>query len=236
MPAMPLPTRPLRAVIFDMDGTLVDSERVIMHAWLSAAQQAGRPIDPEFYVKVIGLNVEESDRVLLDHLGSTVLLETIRQTVTRQLAARDESIIFPLKPGAAELLDTLRSAGIPCAVASSSSVQEIKERLTRVRVLEFFETIAGGDEVCRGKPDPAVYRLAAARLGIPPEQCLVFEDSAHGAASASAAGAEVVLVPDMRKPEPALLESVSLVLDSLANAIPVVSTWFGQRAENHADT
>ena len=81
-----------------------------------------------------------------------------------------------------------------------------------------------------------MYRLAAARLGIPPEQCLVFEDSAHGAASASAAGAEVALVPDMREPEPALLESVSLVLDSLANAIPVVSTWFGQRAENHADT
>ncbi|MBP8278933.1 MAG: HAD family phosphatase, partial [Propionivibrio sp.] len=66
---MPLRTRPLRAVIFDMDGTLVDSERIIMRAWLSAAQQAGRPIDPEFYVKVIGLNVEESDRVLLDHLG-----------------------------------------------------------------------------------------------------------------------------------------------------------------------
>ena len=89
---MPLRTRPLRAVIFDMDGTLVDSERVIMRAWLSAAQQAGRPIDPEFYVKVIGLNVEESDRVLLDHLGSTVLLETIRQTVSRQLAAHGESV------------------------------------------------------------------------------------------------------------------------------------------------
>ena len=115
-------------------------------------------------------------------------------------------------------------------------MQEIKERLTRVRVLEFFETIAGGDEVSRGKPDPAVYRLAAARLGIPPEQCLVFEDSAHGAASASAAGASVVLVPDMREPGAELAASVSLVLDSLVSVIPIVSTWFGQRAKNHADT
>ena len=222
-------TTPLRAAIFDMDGTLIDSERVIMRAWLSASQDAGRPMDPDLYVKVIGLNVEESDRILLGHLGSTELLGKIRHRVRRQLTAHDESAVYPLKPGATELLEALRTARIPCAVASSSSVQEITERLTRVGVLEFFETVAGGDEVSRGKPDPAVYRLAASRLGVRPEHCLVFEDSAHGVASASAAGAEVVLVPDMREPEPALLKSVSLVLASLVHAVPNIPAWFDPR-------
>lgn len=217
---------PLHAVIFDMDGTLVDSERVIMRAWLAATNDMGLPLKPEDYMRVVGLNVEESNEILAALFGDPGTLMAVRRAVRDRLAG---SMAYPLKPGAMELLTTLRELGIPCAVASSSSAQEIEERLTRVGVLHFFETIAGGDEVDRGKPDPAVYQLAAARLGVSPGHCLAFEDSPHGAASASAAGATVVFVPDLREATPDLARSVSLVLGSLADAVPRVSSWFGSR-------
>lgn len=217
---------PLRAVIFDMDGTLVDSERIIMRAWLAAARDIGLPLKPMDYMRVVGLNVEESDAVLASLLGDMETLRAVRRSVRERLAG---SAAYPLKTGALELLTALRNNGIPCAVASSSSAQEIEDRLSGVGVLGFFQTIAGGDEVDRGKPDPAVYQLAAARLGVSPVSCLAFEDSAHGAASASAAGATVVLVPDMWEPGPELARSVTLVLESLAQAVPRVPAWFGPR-------
>lgn len=220
---------PLHAVIFDMDGTLVDSERVIMRAWLEVSREMGRPLNQGDYASVIGLNDAESDAILASLLGGEAPLRKVRHSVRKRLVPLDDSIVYPLKQGALELLETLRTRRIPCAVASSSSAREIEERLTRAGVLGFFEAIAGGDEVNRGKPDPAVYRLAAARLGVSPSRCLAFEDSPHGAASASAAGATVVLVPDMREVTPELAGSVSLVLDSLADAVPRIPAWFGLR-------
>ncbi len=219
----------LRAVIFDMDGTLVDSERVIMRAWMAVTRDMGLSLKPDEFMQVVGLNVEESDAVLAALLGDPGMLDQVRRAVRERLAG---SVAYPLKRGAMELLTVLREQGVPCAVASSSSAREIEERLTRVGVLHFFETIAGGDEVDRGKPDPAVYQLAAARLGISPVHCLAFEDSPHGAASASAAGATVVLVPDLREATPELGRSVSLVLGSLADAVPRVSGWFGSRPDS----
>jgi len=220
---------PLRAAIFDMDGTLVDSERVIMRAWLEVSQEMGYPMKQEDYASVIGLNVEESNAILASLLGGADALREVRHSVRNRLASLSETVVYPLKPGALELLRALRAEGIPCAVASSSSAQEIEDRLTRVGVLDFFQTVAGGDEVDRGKPDPAVYRLAASRLGVPPVSCLAFEDSAHGAAAASAAGATVVFVPDIREATPELAKSVTLVLGSLVDAVPKVPFWFGPR-------
>jgi beta-phosphoglucomutase-like phosphatase (HAD superfamily) len=120
---------------------------------------------------------------------------------------------------------------VPCAVASSSTSAEIEDRLTRIGVRHYFSAAAGGNEVQRGKPDPAVYLLAASRLGVDPGQCIAFEDSEHGAAAAAAAGARVVLVPDVKAPSAALASSVHMVLRSLEEAVPLVKTWFTPSAD-----
>ena len=221
----------LRAALFDMDGTLVDSERVIMNAWLSASREVGIPLDASQYARVIGLNDEESNELLISLLGGKSAFELVRSAARQRLNVKTETSIFPLKPGARELLSALRARGVCCAVASSSTSQEIEERLSRAGVLHFFQATAGGNEVDRGKPDPAVYQLAAARLGIDPSSCVAFEDSEHGAAAATAAGAHVVLIPDMKVPSPELTASVSMVLESLTQAVPLISSWFPERTD-----
>jgi beta-phosphoglucomutase-like phosphatase (HAD superfamily) len=132
-------------------------------------------------------------------------------------------VVFPLKPGALELLRLLRQRGVPCAVASSTYADEVRRRLTTVGVLDFFQVVAGGDEVARSKPDPAVYLLAAARLGVQPVRCLAFEDSDHGAAAAHQAGLRVVVVPDLRAHE---FASAYMKLSSLEDAIAHIDRWF----------
>lgn len=215
-----------RAAIFDMDGTLVDSERVIMHAWLEAAATLGCPLAPHIYSQVIGLNELESDALLIAALGGAERYAAVRALAVQQLAAPTEGSIFPLRPGVEALLRELRARAIPCAVASSSAAADIEDRLTRTGVRQYFAAVAGGDEVARGKPDPAVYQLAAARLGVPATSCLAFEDSEHGATAALRAGASVVFVPDMRLPSERMAAQLLHVLGTLEAALPHVPAWF----------
>jgi beta-phosphoglucomutase-like phosphatase (HAD superfamily) len=219
------------AALFDMDGTLVDSERVILNAWMDSSRELGVPLDPAQYSQVIGLNDEESNQLLIALLGSEATFSSVRSLARSKLHAPAGNVVFPLKSGALSLLGALSHLGVPCAVASSSTSAEIEDRLTRNRVRHYFRAAAGGNEVHRGKPDPAVYLLAASRLGIAPNRCIAFEDSEHGAAAAAAAGARVVLVPDVKAPSAALAASVHLVLRSLDEAVPLVKTWFAASAD-----
>lgn len=212
--------------IFDMDGTLVDSERVIMHAWVDAARELGIALEPEAYAAVIGLNQRQSVEVLVSLLGGAAAYASVRARVADRLSAGGSDVTFPAKTGAAALLRALAAMSVPCAVASSSSAAEIRHRLAGAGVLAHFRAIAGGDEVPRGKPDPAVYELAVQRLGASGRTCVAFEDSEHGAAAALAAGLAVVLVPDLRALPIAIAQQSLCVIGTLADAIEHLPVWF----------
>lgn len=220
-----------RAAIFDMDGLLIDSERTIMRAWIDAAAAIGVMLRAEAYTPIIGLAELESDAILTRVLGGPAAFSAIRSRAIELLSPGDEAAVFPLKAGAKELLGSLQAAGVLCGVASSSRAAEIQQRLQDVGVIHYFAAIAGGDEVPRGKPDPAVYELAASRLGVPASACLVFEDSENGALAALAAGAPVVLVPDLRAPSEAVMGRSLRVLGSLHDAIEQVPHWFNGAVE-----
>src|ERR1700689_3456415 len=183
--------------IFDMDGLLLDSERVIMQTWLISAREEGMDLSEADFLTVVGAGAAESRARLTQLLGSPQAFEAVRNRARDKLSAR-AGIVFPLKPGATQILMLLKQRGIPCAVASSTRISEVRSRLEKVGVLEFFQAVAGGDEVPDSKPDPAVYLLAAERLGVAPGECLAFEDTDHGAKAAHAAGMQVVLIPDLR--------------------------------------
>ncbi|ALV56282.1 MULTISPECIES: HAD family hydrolase [Burkholderia] len=215
------------AALFDMDGLLVDSERTIMNTWIDVSNAHGVVLTEIDYLQIVGRSFAEGQVILARLIGDPATFDAVRVRVREQLAAPEPHPKFPLKPGAFALLDALAQAGIPCAVASSSAGDVIRARLGAVGVLPFFRAIAGGDEVARGKPDPAVYRLAAERLGVPAHACVAFEDSDFGAQSAAGAGAAVVTVPDLKAPTPEIVALSLHVLASLDDAIALVPSWFG---------
>ncbi len=217
-----------KAAIFDMDGLLIDSERAISAAWIEGARALGFDLKMSDFVKVIGTASQQSTAMLIDMLGSEDAMRATAAKAQAMLPQAGGHPVFPLKPGALPLLEALRAAGIPCAVASSSAVDEIRHRLGHVDVLKYFRCVAGGNEVTHGKPDPALYLLAAGRLGVAPEDCIAFEDSENGARAAQAAGVRVVIVPDIRQPPADVAARAHGVIGSLDDALAHVPHWFPQ--------
>jgi len=209
-----------------MDGLLIDSERAISEAWIEGAKALGFKLEMRDFLGVIGRAAQQSVPMLVEMLGSE---EAMRATAAKARELLPQSAggpVFPLKPGALMLLEALRHAGIPCAVASSSHVDEIHHRLGHVDVLKYFRAVAGGNEVEHGKPDPAIYLLAAERRGATPAECIAFEDSENGARAAQAAGIRVVIVPDLRHPPADVAARAHGVIDSLEDALAHVPHWF----------
>lgn len=219
----PLPA--FTAVVFDMDGLLLDSERPVRDAWLQAAAVVGVPLSEADYLSVVGLNHLDSHARMLTLFGNdTASLAAARE---RADALIDGAAPFAVKPGARRLLDTLRHARIPCAVASSTHHAAVRRRLAGVGLLDRFVAVCGGDEVARGKPAPELYQLALSRLGTTAERSVAFEDSGHGVQAALAAGLATVAVPDLKAPAPEWLARCLAVLPSLEAACERSPEWFG---------
>jgi len=222
---MPHTGRRFNAAIFDMDGLLLDSERPIRDAWLRQSAAVGTPLSEADYLLTVGINRHDSLLVLADKLGSHAQAEAMYDEVDREVEAQFQGQGFALRPGALALLQSLQARGVPCAVASSTRHSEVLRRLGLAGLLNFFGPIHGGDQVARGKPHPDLFELAARSLGLAPEQTLVFEDSSYGAQGALAAGAGVVLVPDLKAPDPAIAPRC-FVLNSLEAAPRLAEQWF----------
>ncbi|MCU7373446.1 HAD family phosphatase [Paucibacter sp. O1-1] len=208
------------AVIFDMDGLLLDSERPIRDAWLRLSS-----LTEADYLLTVGRNRPDSLAVLTEKLGSLAEAERVYAAVDAEIAAQFQDRGFELKPGALALLQRLQGLGVPLAVASSTRHAKVLDRLDAAGIRPFFGPIHGGDQVARGKPHPDLFELAARSLGIHPAKTLVFEDSSYGAQGALTAGMGVVLVPDLKQPDPAIAPQC-LVLGSLDEVLPRLPSWF----------
>lgn len=217
--------RSFGAAIFDVDGLLIDSERAIMRLWLRATAGFARPMTESDYIPTIGRAARESAAILIERLGRRVFERTYADVQTA-IQTSDPAQIFPPKPGAHDILMRLRAKGVPCVVASSTASAEVRRRLAGVHLLEFFDAVIGGDQVALGKPDPALYRLAAGSLKTPPAKCLAFEDSGHGITAATAAQVSVILVPDLEQPSPASRQNSLATVASLSEAIQHLDSWF----------
>jgi HAD superfamily hydrolase (TIGR01509 family) len=216
------------AVVFDMDGLLLDSERPIRDAWLHAAAELGEPLDEAAYLSIVGLNHADSQRRLLDLFdGDTDRLALAHRRAEALVARRLRDQPFAAKPGAQRLLEALRDAGVPCAVASSTAQAQARERLQAAGLLGFFAAVCGGDEVARGKPEPDLYALALRRLDAAAAASIAFEDSGHGVRAALAAGLAVVAVPDLKAPAPEWQARCVAVLPSLDAVATHAVEWFG---------
>jgi beta-phosphoglucomutase-like phosphatase (HAD superfamily) len=215
-----------KAAIFDLDGLLIDSERAIRDAWLQVARRNDVALSEAEYLQVVGRNEADSKAILGEIFGGESSFEEARRGVDLLLAQGDGARGYGVKPGAVALLSWLRARAVPCGVASSTRNAEVRRRLDHSVLLAFFGAICGGDEVAKGKPSPDLFLLAGARLGIAPQDCLVFEDSEHGVIGALAAGMSAVVVPDLKAPDPAVQAACVAVLESLRQALPLCDAWF----------
>ena len=182
-----------QAVIFDLDGTLLDTERLVLEAGLEAMEANGHPPSPALMRSLIGVAEAESERLLRAHFGAQTDLSAFAGRWAMAVQSRYDAGI-PLMPGVADLLDQI--SHLPRAVATNSATKRAMSKLKGAGLDHHFDAIIGYDLVARPKPAPDVFLEAAARLGVEPQHCLAFEDSDPGVASALAAGMTVVQVPD----------------------------------------
>lgn len=207
-------TGAIKAVIFDMDGTLVDSERVSVAAWADAGRQMGIDFPPELIHSFIGRHVTSINAQLAEVLGSEELAAEARRVHTELFDTRCVTEL-ELKPGARESIDALRRVGLAVGLATSTQRHRALERLERFGLEDAFDSITCGNEVENSKPAPDIFLEAARRMDADPARCAVVEDSFNGVRAGHAAGMQVFMVPDIVQPIEEITVLCAAVLDSL---------------------
>lgn len=185
------------AVIFDLDGTLLATERMTIETGEAALARMGRPAPQGLLHSLVGLDEPASRIILREHLGTDFDFAHLDRLWAEALIERRDRDGIPLRPHVHALLEVLRAADMPFAIATSSTGDQAREKLAAAGLTDRFDIVVTRSDVPMPKPAPDVYLLAASRLGVDPTRCLAFEDSDVGALAARAAGMTVVQVPDM---------------------------------------
>jgi beta-phosphoglucomutase-like phosphatase (HAD superfamily) len=206
--------RPL-AVIFDMDGLLLDTEPLAARAWIDAAAGLGVAFDHAVTRRLVGRNHRDCAELIRAHHGAGFPVEDVMGAWHGAYEAIVEREGIVVKPGVFVLLDWLEAEAIPRAVATSTRRSRAESKLARTNLLDRFDALVGGDEIARGKPAPDIVIEAAARLAVAVADCVVLEDSEPGVTAALAAGAMPMMVPDLGEPSAALLARAPPIFASL---------------------
>ncbi len=205
------------AALFDMDGLLLDTERVYLRTFLQTATDLKFP-HPDLlegvFQNMVGLRAKDSDNIMQAEVGQHVDL-TRFNTLWKQHTADALASDIPVQSTVRETLSELKLAGVPCAVATSTRTSIAIEHLDRACIGSFFDVVIGGEQVSKGKPDPEIYLRAAEALGMNPIKCAAFEDSNNGIRAAVASGAKSVQVPDMVPPTEAVRALGHVIADDL---------------------
>ena len=211
--------RSVKGVLFDMDGVILDTEKLYARFWAEAAQALGYPMTYEQALGMRSLNAQAGQAKLESYFGPGVSRPAMRDKRVELMDAYVEIHGVDLKPGIVPLLDALEAKGIPCAITTSSPLERVEKYLRPHGILRRFGKICTGYEVKRGKPAPDIYLFGAESLGLQAQDCLAVEDSPAGIQSAFDAGCMAVLVPDLDSATEEMKQMLFAQADSLADLI-----------------
>ena len=206
--------KPLKAVIFDMDGLLLDTEVLYRAASFAACAAQGHQMADYVFLSLIGTPKDLNESKLVAHFGRTFDLERYYLDCARHF---DDSCAtkVPLRPGVMDLLELLGHAAIPMAVATSTARAKAEAHLKRGGIYHNFDVLVTRSDVEAGKPHPETFLKAAELIKVDPSDCLALEDSYNGVRAAAAAGMATIMIPDLLHPTPEIVNLCAGVLPSL---------------------
>ncbi|MBD8066192.1 HAD family phosphatase [Devosia sp. PTR5] len=207
---------PFDAVIFDMDGTLLDTEAVFRTIVFEVCEELGFEMTDSVHHSMVGSSHERTRQLLLEAYGVSFPYTLFDQRCRTSMRARSHGGV-PVKAGAREFITELRARGIPAAVATSSRNPHAQHHLSTAGLFDLFDTVVTRDDVVNPKPHPEPFLTAAQRLGIEPRLCLALEDSHMGVRAAHAAGMQTVMVPDLVGPNADIHALGVTVLESIVH-------------------
>jgi len=211
----------IRAVLFDMDGLMFDTQRLWDKAWRQAGEACGGAMGEAQIGPLRGRSLADSRAIFEKNVAPGEVFDrcnAMADALVREWLRGE----VPMKPGLLQLLAYLQRTGRIMAVVSSTEQDLVKDLLRRAGILHYFSAVVCGDMVRHSKPAPDIYLLGAQRVGVPSEQCLVLEDSENGARAGIAAGCRTVVVPDIAPVAQQVLDAAAAVVPGLSGVIPLL--------------
>ena len=205
----------IKAIIFDMDGLMIDSERVTFECYQERLKDMNLTMDEEFYITLLGKPIKGIYQRFYDVYGNDFPIQNVIQDVHQLMAERFETEGVPVKKGLVELLHYLKDNNYKTIVATSSNRDRVDKILAQAKITEFFDDSICGDEVTKGKPNPEVFLKSCQKLGVNVDEAIVLEDSEAGIQASYDANIKVICIPDMKYPEKQYEEKTFKILKDL---------------------
>ena len=205
----------IKAIIFDMDGLMIDSERVTFECYQEILKGMNLTMDEEFYKTLLGKPLKGIYQRFYDVYGNDFPIEDVIKDVHALMAKRFETEGVPIKTGLKSLLEYLKENNYKTIVATSSNRDRVDKILAQAKITEFFDDSICGDEVTKGKPNPEVFLKSCQKLGVNVDEAIVLEDSEAGIQASYDAGIKVICIPDMKYPEKQYEEKTFKILKDL---------------------
>lgn len=213
----------IKGIIFDMDGTLFNTEVISLDAMVQVGKQYGVNFTQEIMLGFLGLPSQEIKKKILSLFGEDFDYENFRKDKIEHQDSVVKRNGVPLKTGLTELLQYAKDNGIVCGVATSTSRERAEMLISMSGLADYFSAVICGGDVVNGKPAPDIFLLAAERLGVSPENCIGIEDSRNGILSVSRSGMLAVLVPDLIVPDEEMKNAADIIFENLIQVKDYIS-------------